>query len=206
MQHVNHEMPAPGNRTESEALFERFCEQHRLSWEPVPTGDTKTPDYRVHFGAHSIAVEIEQIESLSGFNPGGVHSRTVGSHLRKKIDAARRQMRAAAAEGLPTVLLVHNTIDPLQLFGTETHDFISAMYGELTVRLVNGRAAGSFHGLNAKLRPDTKIYFSGVGHLKRAGDSAEITIFENVFAEHKLPFNAVPSCINVVRVEVEHAA
>jgi hypothetical protein len=40
----------------------------------------------------------------------------------------------------------------MQVFGTESHDFISDMCDELTVRLVNGKSAGAFHGRNAKLR------------------------------------------------------
>jgi hypothetical protein len=206
MQHVNREMRAPPKRTESEALFERFCNDHRLNWEAIPTGQAKTPDYRLYFGGTSIAVEIEQIESTAGFDSEAVSRRTVGAHVRRKINAARGQVRAAADGGIPAILLIHNTIDPLQLFGTEPHDFICAMYGELTVRLIEGANAESFHGLNAKLRPDTKTYFSGVGHLKRVGEAAEVTVFENVYGENRLPFAVMPSCIGVVRVEVEHAA
>jgi hypothetical protein len=92
------------------------------------------------------------------------------------------------------------------MFGTEEHDFVSAMYGELTVRLTNGRATDSFHGLNAKIRHDANTSFSGVGHLKRVADGAEVRLFENVYAKHPLPFEFLPACIEVVRAEVEHAA
>lgn len=191
---------------ESEALFEQFCRRHALAWAPVPTGAEKTPDYRLQFGEHVVFVEVEQIEGRSGFEPSGVSTRTVGAHVRNKINEARRQIKAAAKNDHPAILLIHNTVDPLQLFGTESHDFICAMYGELTVRLINGRSAPSFHGRNAKLRHDSNVSFSGVGHLKRTTAGAEVTVFENVYARHPLPFAALPPCIEVVRVEIEHAA
>jgi hypothetical protein len=115
-------------------------------------------------------------------------------------------LKTASEAGLPAILLIHNTVDPQQMFGTEEHDFVFAMYGELTVRLINGRATDSFHGRNAKIRHDANISFSGVGHLKRVADGAEVKIFENVYAQYPLPFKFVPACIEVVRVEVEHAA
>jgi hypothetical protein len=193
-------------KTESEVLFEGFCSQNRLDWEPIPTGSGRTPDYKLRFKDRTVLVEIEQIESTAGFHPGGVSSRTVGSHVRHKIGEARRQLKAAHEAGLPAILLIHNTIDPMQAFGTEAHDFIGAMYGELTVRLIKGKSAGSFHGRNAKLRQGVNTSFSGVGHLRRTRNGSEVTVFENAYADFPLPFEVLPSCIEVVRVEVEHAA
>jgi hypothetical protein len=193
-------------KTASEALFEQFCTDQRVDWKRIPTGAEKTPDYELRVGGHSVLVEIEQIESLVGFEPDGVSSRTVGSHVRHKINAARGQVKVGAERELPTVLLIHNTIDPMQMFGTESHDFISAMYGELTVRLIEGKATGSFHGRNAKMRRDENVSFSAVGHLKRTDRGAEVTLFENVYARYPLPFEVLPLCMGVVRVEIEHAA
>jgi hypothetical protein len=193
-------------KTESEALFEAFCSKHHLDWKSVLAGPGKTLDYQLQFGPTTVLVEIEQIESLNGFNPGSVHSRTVGSHVRHKISEARRQLQTASLAGLPALLLVYNAVDPSQAFGTESHDFISAMYGELTVRLVNGRARDSFQGRNAKLRHDANTSFSGVGHLRRTADCAEVTIFENIYAKHLLPFDSMPPCFEFVRVEIDHVA
>lgn len=193
-------------KTDSEALFEGFCTQHCIDWRPIPTGPGKTPDYELRFGDAAVHVEIEQIESQRGFNPGGVHTRTVGFHVRHKISEARGQVRAAAKVGVPAILLVHNTVDPLQTFGTEIYDLLCAMYGELTVRIVDAELTETFHGRNAKLRNDLNTSFSGVGHLKRVATGAEVRVFENIFAAHPLPFASMPSCIEAVRVEMEHAA
>jgi hypothetical protein len=193
-------------KTESELLFEAFGAAHHLDCTPIPPGSGKSLDYRLRFGFATVLVEIEQIESRKGFNPSGVHTRNVGWHVRHKISEARRQLKTALTDGLPAILLVHNTIDPLQAFGTETHDFIGAMYGDLTVRLMREKPPQWFHGRNSKLRRDANTSFSGVGHLKRVANGAEVRIFENVYAEHPLPFEELPSCFDVVRVEIEDAA
>jgi len=192
-------------KTQSETMFETFCSTNGLDCEAIPTGTDKTTDYRVRFGNCWVAVEIEQIESDAGLDPDGSGSRVVGSHVRRKIAEARKQVQIAA-QAVPTILLIHNVVDPYQAFGTENHDFVCAMYGEWTVRLVDGRVADSFHGRNAMLREDVNTSFSAVGHLKRVANGAEVTLFENVYARQPLPFAEIPSCIKVFRVDVEHAA
>lgn len=194
------------SRTESEALFESFCVSHRLDWAPHETATTPTPDYRLMFSGTTVCVEVKQIDSESGFEPGGVHSRTVGDHVRRKIAEAREQLQAASHAGLPTILLVYNSVDPLQLFGTDIHDFVCAMYGEWTVRLREGRIEDSFHGRNSSLRRNANTSFSAVGHLYRAAGGAKVKLFENVYARHPLPYDQLPDCFEVIRIEIENAA
>lgn len=194
-------------QTKSEALFETFCGQNSLDWERVPTGATKTPDYRLRFGTTTVAFEIKQIETSAGFNTAGVSSTAVGNRVRYKIADARKQLQTVAASGEPAVLLIYNAVDPIQLFGTEQHDFICAMYGELTVHLSNGHLGEPFHGRNARLRTGANTSFSGLGHLRRLrGGGASITVYENVYAGHPLPFAHLPSSIEVMRVNVQDAA
>jgi hypothetical protein len=195
-------------RTQSEILFETFCRENGLVCHQVPVGAARTHDFNLSLGAFTVAIEIEQIESSTGFNLAGASSREVGSHVRNKISEARGQLQAAARSGLPTILLIHNTIDPLQLFGTEQHDFICAMYGELTVKVLGSSIGNAFHGRNAKLRRDVNTSFSAVGHLRHSGKSAgpRVTVYENVFAANPLPFGQMPACIDVVRVAIDDAA
>ncbi len=109
----------------------------------------------------------------------------------------------AERAGLPAILLIYNTIDPHQDFGTESHDFFSAMYGEMTVRLADNQPCESFHGRNAKLRNDENCCFSAVGHLRCLANRVEVKIYENVYAQYPLPFQDIPSCIELVRVYVD---
>ncbi len=198
--------PVLDTQTESERLFDEFCRHNKLAVDRVPTVAGKSHDFNLRLVDHSIAVEIEQIESLRGLSQSGVSSRTVGSHVRQKISEARKQMQVASRAGLPTILLIYNAADPGQLFGTEPHDFLCAMYGELTVHICDGKAGDTFHGRNARLRADANTSFGAVGHLTRGLGAPRVTIYENVFAANPLPFSAIPTCIDAVRVVVEDAA
>ena len=195
-------------KTESEALFESFCDINRIPWTRVEPGDSPTPDYVITFpGAGQIYFEIKQIDEDPNFRDlGGVSTRTVGSHVHSKIDAGRAQMKVGANLGAASVLLIHNNLDPLQLFGTERHDFLAAMYGERTILLKNGRIADSFHGRNAKLRKNNNVSFSAVGHLRRSPTGPVVEIYENVFAQIQLDISSVPECFGMLRVEIVESA
>ena len=196
------------DKTVSEALFESFCDAHRVSCKPVPTGLTRSPDYLVSFGGESVYVEVKQLDADDSFDtPQGSSSRTVGSHIRQKIADSRKQVQPGASEGVPCVLLVYNNLDPMQAFGTELHDFVSAMYGEMTVVLKDNEISDSFHGRNAFLRQERNTSFSAVGHIRKSAAGITVRLYENVFARNPLNFSSVPACIEVVRIEVaENAA
>lgn len=160
-------MSAP---TESEALFESFCISNRLDWKrlmPSHRAGERTPDYEIQLRDSIIEIEIKEIKSREGFYDDGSGSRTVGKHVRGAIEAAKKQVQTSFNRGNPSLLLVYNAIDPWQLFGTEQHDFLAAMYGELTLHFSMKKNAFSaiFHGRNAKLRHDTHTSFGGIGHL-----------------------------------------
>jgi hypothetical protein len=189
----------------SELLFERFCAKHGIAYTDIAEGVGKSVDYEININGSPIAVEIESLTDMSGWNPGGVHSRVIGQHVRRKIEDARKQIQRAA-ERVPAVLLIHNTVDPFLAFGTEDHDFLAAMYGDLTVRFTNGVAGDTFHGRNSMVRPHHNSSFSAIGRLEeRSGDPA-VLLIENAFAKRPLVYERLPSCIQVLRVEVEDAA
>jgi hypothetical protein len=151
--------------------------------------------------------EIKQIDEDANFRrPGGVSSRTVGDHVRSKINEARAQMQAGAALGIPSVLLIHNNLDPLQLFGTERHDFIAAMYGEMTVVLKSGKIVDSFQGRNSTLRQNHNSSFSAIGHLRSSPTGATVETYENIFARNRLAPSALPDCFGFLRIEVTESA
>lgn len=194
-------------KNKSELLFEGFCQHHGLEMSPVATGPNPTPDYHLSFGEAVIFVEIKQIESEEGIDRDGVSSRIVGDHVRHKIAEARKQVQAASRAGYPTILLIYNMVDEsFQSFGTERHDFIAAMYGEHTVRLNDGKVAESFHGKRSELQGAKNTSFGAVGHLRRTNGAAEVTLYENAYARHAVPFDVLPKCFEVLRVEVESAA
>lgn len=190
-------------RTESEALFESFCDIHGISWKRVSAGQSRTPDYVVYLSGEPVYVEVKQIDADDSFDaPEGHSSRTVGSHVRHKIAASRKQMQPGANKGVPCVLLVYNNLDPMQAFGSEPHDFVSAMYGEMSVVLKGNEIKDSFHGRNALLREKHNTSFSAVGHLRNSSAGPTVRLYENVFARTRLNFSSVPRCIDLVRIEV----
>lgn len=189
----------------SELLFERFCATNGIPFTDIPECTERSVDYEITIRGSPIAVEIETLAKMAGWNPGSVHSRTPGQHVRKKIEDARKQIQRAA-EKMPAVLLIHNTVDPLQAFGTETHDFLAAMYGDLTVRIAGGTIADRFHGRNSTLRSSHNSSFAAIGLLGERLGVPEVLLIENVFSKRPLPYDDLPSCIHVLRVEIESAA
>lgn len=189
--------------TVAETIFELFCKNHSLSWERVPVKETPTPDYVVLSNGQYIYFEIKQIDKDDSFNrPGSISSRTVGAHIRQRITSSKKQIQVGAALGSPSILLVYNNLDPMQAFGTEPHDFITAMYGEMTVELKDRRIVNSYHGRNSSLRYDQNTSFSAVGHLRYSKAGPIVRLYENVFASNSLDTVLLPQCFEVVYVEV----
>ena len=96
-------------------------------------------------------------------------------------------------------------VDPVfQIFGTEQMDFIAAMYGEHTVLLnrQTGTTSEVFNGKDRMLQRQKNTSFSAVGHLCDRGGTTTVTLFENVFAKAKIPYDLLPLCFDVTRIEV----
>jgi hypothetical protein len=76
------------------------------------------------------------------------------------------------------------------------------MYGEYTLLIdkTTKRTLGeSFYGRNQSLSEIKNTSFSAVGRLH---PKVGITLFENAFAKVKIPYDKLPSCFEVKRVEV----
>jgi hypothetical protein len=195
-------------QTKSEMMFERFLSTNGIEFRPIATDEQRTPDYEVVISNNELIFEIKELGADPTFHQEAVHSRTVGKHVRKKIKHASKQMQTASENGKPTVLLIFNNRDPLQLFGTEDHDFEHAMYGELSVRIdkSSGKIVDRFHGHNKSFQPNKNTSFSAVGRLTEDRGSVRVTLFENIHARVPVDYNTLPTCFEVVRVNHERAA
>jgi hypothetical protein len=194
----------PAHMTEGEALFERFCALHGLPCARVAEGKLATPHYHVDLDGTSAAIEIKQIDEDENFSSTST-PRTVGSHVRAKINEARNQVLPAAMDGMPAILLIYNNLDPLQAFGTEQHDFVTAMYGERTVviSVKTGKILDSFQGRNKSFRSGKNDSFSAVGYLKRSDREPIIHLYENLYAKVPLEYGRPPACLTCTRFEVD---
>lgn len=190
--------------TIAESHFERFCALHQLPYARIPEGWQPTPDYSVTLGGLELIVEVKQIDKDEWFSDSR-RSRKIGDHIRAMINRARDQVRSAAERGVPAIVLVFNNLDPHQMFGTEQHDFIAAMYGDPTVSVSvgTGKIIDSFEGRNKSFRPGKNDSFSAVGLLKIRDSEPTIHLYENLFAKVPLDYARLPACVTFSRFESE---
>lgn len=193
-------------KTAGESVFEEFCALNHIAFEKIPEGTQPTPDYRVNLNGQTTLVEVKQIDADDNFTVKG-GGRNVGSHVRKKIEQARKQAQFASNNAEPFILLVYNNLDEVGLFGTEQHDFIDAMYGEETLVLdkVTGGIVDSFHGRNHSLNVTKNTSFGAIGSLSNPPGGVQVEIYENVYAKHKIDFSRLPGCIAAVRIMISQA-
>ena len=149
-------------KTKSEELFEAFLTANNLPFEKIKEGTTPRPDYLVSVGDTKITFELKELTEDEHF---GVvkdpayphmtsHSRTLGDHVRRRIEGSKKQIQYGAKQGIPSVLLIYNSVDPMQMFGTELMDFSAAMYGAYTILLNRETSAASdwFNGKDQMLQ------------------------------------------------------
>ena len=203
-------------KTKSEEVFESFLTLNNIPFkriEEVQESGSRRPDYSVQVGNCELIFEVKELveDEKFGIVSDPLHpdiklsSRTVGKHVRRAIARARKQIQWGARQGIPSILLIYNSLDPVfQDFGTADLDFISAMYGEPTVEFDRStrKTSEPYNGRNDSLQESKNTSFSAVGRLAEKSGKVTVTLFENVFAEPKLPYDQLPPCIEVRRVEV----
>ncbi len=200
-------------KTKSEILFEEFLATHNLSFEKIDVDATPRPDYRVTVGYGEIIFELKELAEDGNFgvikDPNFPHvkssSRTVGDHIRRRIESSKKQIQFGAKQGIPSILPIYNNIDPVfQEFGTEPMDFTAAMYGAYTILMNRESRATSdlFNGKDRMLQESKNTSFSAVGHLCGRVGKTTVTLYENVFAKVKVPYSQLPTCFDVRRIDV----
>jgi hypothetical protein len=185
-------------KTTSELAFESFLGENSLTFEKIEEAKedgARRPDYLVQIGDIKLMFEIKGLNFAGG-------NRTIGDHVRRTINEARGQVRYATEQGIPAILLVYNNLDQLFSSGIEDHDFETAMYGERTLLLDpgTGSTVDAFHGQNQSMREAWNTEFGAIGRLSRGSERMIVTLFENVFAQVKVPFEKLPTCFDVIRV------
>jgi hypothetical protein len=195
-------------KTVAESVFEEFCYSNDIAYEKITEGPEPTPDYKLMLNSVPIVVEVKQIDNDEDFNFKGGHStRTLGSHIRNKIHDVRTrgQLKSASTDGIATILLVYNNLDPSQMFGTDPQDFIWALYGELTEVLnpKDLKIEDSFHGRNSSFRKNKNTSISAVGYLCKTESGPRVHLHENIFAKNPLKFSMLPGCFEFTRIVLE---
>ncbi|MBZ5659595.1 MAG: hypothetical protein LAO08_04245 [Acidobacteriia bacterium] len=205
-------------KTKSEQLFERFLITNKVPFQKVEEVKEKAchrPDYLILVGDLKLMVEVKELTEDESFgvvkDPSSPnilsHSRIIGAHVRDRINRSKKQIRYGADQGIPSILLIYNNIDPIfQVHGTESHDFIAAMYGEITFLIDKNtrKRTDWFHGRNSELQYTKNTSFSAVGHLSDRSGNVSVTLFENIYSKVGVPYDLLPSCFEVKRVEVSN--
>lgn len=91
-------------KTKSESLFEEFLATNNLSFEKIDVDTTPRPDYRITVGCGEIIFELKELAEDGNFgvikDPNFPHikssSRTVGDHIRRRIESSRKQIQFGA--------------------------------------------------------------------------------------------------------------
>ena len=192
-------------KTRSEDVFERFLLRNNLAFEKIREDASPRPDYMVQVGAVQLIFEVKELaedENLKDHD--GVYTITTGDHIRRRIDGSRRQIQYGPKQGVPSILLIYNNMDALQLLGTSDRDFIAAMYGEYTLLLNknSNRSIDWFNGKNQSLQEQKNTSFSALGRLFDRTGKTTLTLFENVFSKVPVPYGELPSCFRVRRAEI----
>jgi hypothetical protein len=200
-------------KTKSEGEFEGFLATNNLPFEKIKEDTTPRPDYRVSVDGCEIIFEVKELAEDENFGvvKDPVHpqikssSRTMGDHIRRRIESSKKQIQFGADQGIPSILLIYNNIDPVfQDFGTEPMDFAAAMYGAYTI-FVNREtrtASDWFNGKDQMLQESKNTSFSAVGHLCDRDGKTTVTLYENVFAKVKVPYSQLPACFDVRRIDL----
>ncbi len=192
-------------KTESEALFERFCDSNGLPLRSVPRqSDTevKTPDYEVRLGDTHLVVEVKQLDlgpkdkvhlkelEERRETPFVVNEKV--ARIRKKIKDAMPQLKAASSESNPTMLVLY---DSVRLLGDiDGLDVRVALYGDEVVDIgvpsdpaVPAYVKEHRFGGNRSVSISHNTSLSSIGVLHSIPDSeTNLDIYHNDFAANPL--------------------
>lgn len=187
--------------TLSETLFEHFLEAHVLPFDRVPVVEgARRPDYLVRM-PNSVLFEVKELTEADLFaqGPYKFSRRTVGEHIRRKIQDSKAQIQYGKKLGMPSVLLIYNALDPLHLFGTEDHDFRAAIHGEWTLCLSKqtGIRVGSGYGSNSSFQAQKNTSFSALAHMAPCAGAMGVRLFANRYAKLPVPSD-LPTCLELV--------
>lgn len=123
--------------------------------------------------------------------------RTLGDNVRKKIgnNVKRQQIKWAADQGYPTILLVYDYES-----GLEIQDLETAMFGEYTLlvdKFTGKNKGGIFHGKKGKLQKGVNTSFSAVGVVSSFSGYKPL-IVKNLPDQTKIVLPPLPNSFKVI--------
>jgi len=110
-------------KTKSEEVFESFLALNNVPFQKIEEVKEKAsyrPDYLLQVGDLRLAVEVKELAEDENFEVVKDPSRpdirssyrTPGEHVRNRIRGSKKQIQYGANQGIPSILLIYNNIDP----------------------------------------------------------------------------------------------
>jgi hypothetical protein len=183
----------------SEQLFEQFCGANAIPCSRVDTGVRRTPDYVITLGGILVTCEVKQIDpnaqdlsELAELRERGATGRHIPNRLRGKLKDVSAQLKDAAREGYPTLLVVYDNT-PFKSY-TDHTDVVQAMFGRHSVRVSAPKDPSSpiqvsapFFGGNRGLGPEWNTAVSVIAILDGAPQEVRgLRVYHNVYAAVRL--------------------
>lgn len=192
------------NKTISELLFERFCDENNILWHSIETKSKKgekTPDYELICNEQKIIAEIKQFDSNKEdkrVREEGKKRSCVGyweepgRRVRLKIKSALPQLRELSNNKFPAIIILYDNVPIRSL---DLGDIKSAMYGEEKVTVLvpeetKAEPIISYVGFGGKrtTTPQDNRTLSAIAHLyKFQNNLLGITFYHNIYA--RCPLN-----------------
>lgn len=184
--------------TESELVFEEFCQWHRLEAVRLPLSKGKSPDYRVTGRGWSVIIEVKELRESeddrarlervrAGHKVCGFDS--TDTRVAEKLRKAGKQLRPHSLVGVPTIVCLYDT-RRLGILGPDNVKI--AMFGQETVVIDRTNAeydvVSAVHpGGKRQCTPGENTSISAVALLGRRNDSFSLSIYHNHHARVPLP-------------------
>lgn len=182
--------------TESESLFENFCQMHQVRWRRIEVSTMRMPDYNIFVKRRKIIVEVKQInpnpeeeKKITEFRESGrvTIKSDLGKRVRGKIIDAQGKFRRSMGNRYPSILVLYNNVELYK--HTDPMDILAGMYGKLHFTVAPNMPIRDMElGPNRTMTDITHTSISAIGVLQKGkkGNPA-LTLYHNVYA--KVPLN-----------------
>jgi hypothetical protein len=190
-------------RTLSEYLFERFCDERRITWTRIAEDAKRTPDYELFPGTTPLVIEVKEIERnaeeikndrlVAERGWGEAMGHTPGDRIRAKIMSSSGQIKARTLGRHPSMLVVFD--ERGEVPHLESYSVRVAMYGLEQINVAvpppgqgSPYAVGMQYGPKRKMTPDHNTSISAIAPMIMAShDHIMMWVFHNKFAKVPLP-------------------
>ena len=191
-------------KTESEKLFEDFCEENSIDYEKIAEGNCRSPDYLLSIHGLKIVTEVKQLDpnkedqaNYEKFKKKGfvVWGGEPGIRARKKIKGASKQISSLAKGRYSGLLVLYNTV-PLQDLLLDPYEIKVAMYGFDTIVIAKPRSfdekpyeLARKSGPKKKCTENHNTSISAIGVLTKESKKLNLCIYHNCHAAIPIPDN-----------------